>query len=190
MLWGLFSAFRGIEKNQSFSFALSSSQSTFIQNNQYGKSPGGQVVMILGFHCCGLGSISGLRTEIPTNDADKKKKKKKIICHSGIFGGNPSWAGLGSANPTLLFRLQNGRTLSTIRFLRIKVITQVWQLAQYLNIVGAYQILANAVVFHTCFSYGFRKEPGLSYTEILAKIPLFRMIQGTWAGEKMVWIWT
>lgn len=81
--------------------------------------------MILGFHCCGLGSISGLRTEIPTNDADKKKKKKKIICHSGIFGGNPSWAGLGSANPTLLFRLQNGRTLSTIRFLRIKVITQV-----------------------------------------------------------------
>lgn len=60
------------------------------------------------------------------------------------------------------------------------MITQVWQLAQCLNIVGAYQILANAVVFHTCFSYGIRKGPGLSYTEILAKIPLFRMIQGTW----------
>ena len=33
--------------------------------------------MILGFHCRGLGSISGLRTKIPTNDADKKKKKEK-----------------------------------------------------------------------------------------------------------------
>ena len=75
--------------------------------------------MILGFHCRGLGSIPSPGTEIPTNDAAKKKKrereKENIICHCGIFGGNPSWAVLGSANPTLLYRLQNGRALSTIR---------------------------------------------------------------------------
>ena len=73
------------------------------------------MVMILGFHCRGLGSIPSPGTEIPTNDAAKKKEKEKIICHCGIFGGNPSWAVLGSANPTLLYRLQNGRALSTIR---------------------------------------------------------------------------
>ena len=54
------------------------------------------------------------------------------------------------------------------------MITHVQQLAQYLNIVSAYQILANAVISHTCFSYGIRKGPGHFCTEILAKIPLFR----------------
>ena len=40
--------------------------------------PGGLLVSIPGFHCHGLGSIPGRRTEIPQAEwLDKKKKKKK-----------------------------------------------------------------------------------------------------------------
>ena len=39
--------------------------------------PGGLVVRILGFHCCGLGSIPGWVTEIPQASGEAKKKKKK-----------------------------------------------------------------------------------------------------------------
>lgn len=45
--------------------------------------PGGLVVSTQGFHCCGLGSIPGLGTEIPHqvtafHDQKKRKERKKI----------------------------------------------------------------------------------------------------------------
>ena len=40
--------------------------------------PGGLVVRILGFQCCGLGSILGQRTEIPQATQPKKKRKGKV----------------------------------------------------------------------------------------------------------------
>ena len=42
-----------------------------------GEFPGGLVVRIQGFHCCGPGSIPGQETKIPQVAAFGKKKKKK-----------------------------------------------------------------------------------------------------------------
>ena len=39
--------------------------------------PGGLVVRILGFHCYGLGSVTGQGTEIPQAAQRGKKKKKR-----------------------------------------------------------------------------------------------------------------
>ena len=41
--------------------------------------PGGLVVKILGFYCCGPGSIPGRRTKIPLQAAQCGQKKKKKI---------------------------------------------------------------------------------------------------------------
>lgn len=105
--------FQGDREESEFSLVLASSQSTFIQNNQYGESPGGQVVMD-----SGLSLLWGLCLNPPSPGTDsakmmqpkkKEREKKKISYVIVIFGGNLSWVVLGSANPTLLYRLQNGR---------------------------------------------------------------------------------
>lgn len=36
------------------------------------------MVRVLGFHCCGMGSVPGQETEIPTSSEVQKKKKKKV----------------------------------------------------------------------------------------------------------------
>ena len=41
--------------------------------------PGGLVVRILGFHCCGPGSIPGRGTEILQSHVAKKNKTKRSV---------------------------------------------------------------------------------------------------------------
>ena len=48
--------------------------------------PGGLVVRILGFHCCGPGSIPGWETEIPQAvQRGQKKKKNSVINPTGLW---------------------------------------------------------------------------------------------------------
>ena len=67
-------------------------ESTINTLPKLGEFPGGLVVRILGFHCCGLGSIPGRGTEIPQATCHGQKTKqtnKQKTPESREFPGGP-----------------------------------------------------------------------------------------------------